>query len=248
MLFNRLTFEQQKTIRDQRRAKRSPDGGSLDRPTWTAERKSRVGPNSDARKIRDLRNAFASACNGWKDPGNYAGKVCLITRHGWNPIVMPGGVERFLRDQGLWEKYENHWPTNSKQVPFQRGDRFYVEWERLEDGTRSFITMVAKSACTGPQKLDTKLREYTGVQAKGKAMSGRRKHAPEFKAKVVMEILTGEMTTMQASRRYGIKDSLLYRWKSEFWERLPQIYGQSKIWKADAKTRRLPNSSVKWGS
>ena len=59
-------------------------------------------------------------------------------------------------------------------------------------------------------------------------MSGRRKHAPEFKAKVVMEILTGEMTTMQASRRYGIKDSLLYRWKSEFWERLPQIYGQEQ--------------------
>ena len=52
-----------------------------------------------------------------------------------------------------------------------------------------------------PKKLDTKLREYTGVQAKGKAMSMRRKHPPEFKAKVVMEILSAEMTTMEASRK-----------------------------------------------
>ena len=143
MLFNRLTFEQQKTIRDQRRAKRSPDGGSLDRPTWTAERKRELD-QTVTRGKSGIYGMRLRQRNGWKDPGNYAGKVCLITRHGWNPIVMPGGVERFLRDQGLWEKYENHWPTNSKQVPFQRGDRFYVEWERLEDGTRSFITMVAR--------------------------------------------------------------------------------------------------------
>ena len=59
-------------------------------------------------------------------------------------------------------------------------------------------------------------------------MSMRRKHPPEFKAKVVMEILSGEMTTMEASRKYRVKDSLLYRWKSEFWERLPQIYGEKQ--------------------
>ncbi len=65
-------------------------------------------------------------------------------------------------------------------------------------------------------------------------MSMRRKHPPEFKAKVVMEILAGEMTTMEASRKYRIKNSLLYRWKSEFWERLPQIYGE----KQDVEDRR----------
>ena len=65
-------------------------------------------------------------------------------------------------------------------------------------------------------------------------MSKRRKHPPGFKAKVVMEILTGELTTMEASRKYRIKDSLLYRWKSEFWERLPQIYGD----KPDLEDRR----------
>ena len=62
-------------------------------------------------------------------------------------------------------------------------------------------------------------------------MSMRRKHPPEFKAKVVMEILAGEMTTMEASRKYRIKNS---RWKSEFWERLPQIYGE----KQDVEDRR----------
>ena len=39
-------------------------------------------------------------------------------------------------------------------------------------------------------------------------MSKPHKHSPEFKAKVVMEILAGEMATMEASRKYRIKDSL----------------------------------------
>ena len=65
-------------------------------------------------------------------------------------------------------------------------------------------------------------------------MSLRRMHPPEFKAKVVMEILAGEMTTMEASRKSRFKNSHLYRWKSEFWERLQQIYGE----KQDVEDRR----------
>ena len=64
--------------------------------------------------------------------------------------------------------------------------------------------------CTGPQKLDTKLREYTGDQAKGNVPSGRRKHAPEFKAKVVTcHSYRRNRPRCQECRRYGIKDSLL---------------------------------------
>jgi len=59
-------------------------------------------------------------------------------------------------------------------------------------------------------------------------MTERRKFTPEFKAKVVIELLTAAKGLMQASREYGIKDSVLSRWKQEFLERAPQVFTQPK--------------------
>jgi transposase-like protein len=60
-------------------------------------------------------------------------------------------------------------------------------------------------------------------------MTERRRFTPEFKAKVVLELLTGAKGLMQASREYGIKDSVLSRWKQEFLERAPQVFAQPKV-------------------
>jgi len=57
-------------------------------------------------------------------------------------------------------------------------------------------------------------------------MTQRRKFSPEFKARVVMEMLTEQKSAAQASREYGIKDSVLSRWKHEFIERSPQLFEQ----------------------
>jgi transposase len=57
-------------------------------------------------------------------------------------------------------------------------------------------------------------------------MADRRRFSPEFKAKVVLELLTGQKGLMQASREYAIKDSVLSRWKQEFIERAPQLFTQ----------------------
>jgi transposase-like protein len=59
-------------------------------------------------------------------------------------------------------------------------------------------------------------------------MAERRKFSAEFKAKVVLELISGEKGLMQASREYGIKDSVLSRWKQEFLERAPQVFAQPK--------------------
>ena len=56
--------------------------------------------------------------------------------------------------------------------------------------------------------------------------SKRRKFSPEFKARVVLELISGEKGLMQASREYEIKDSVLSRWKQEFLERAPQLFAQ----------------------
>ena len=55
-------------------------------------------------------------------------------------------------------------------------------------------------------------------------MAERRKFSADFKVKVVLEMLKGEKGLMQASREYGIKDTVLSRWKQEFIERAPELF------------------------
>ena len=57
-------------------------------------------------------------------------------------------------------------------------------------------------------------------------MVKRRTYTAEFKIKVVLELLSGEKGLSQASREYGIKDSVLSRWKQEFLERAPKLFEQ----------------------
>lgn len=52
----------------------------------------------------------------------------------------------------------------------------------------------------------------------------RRKFTPQFKAKVVLELLSGAKTPAQVCREYGIRDSLLYKWRREFLERASMVF------------------------
>jgi len=55
-------------------------------------------------------------------------------------------------------------------------------------------------------------------------MTKRKTYTAEFKAGLVLEILTEQKSIAQASREYGIKDSVISRWKQEFIERSPQVF------------------------
>jgi len=52
----------------------------------------------------------------------------------------------------------------------------------------------------------------------------RRSFSAEFKAKVVLELISGEKGLMEASREYGIKDTLLSRWKQEFVSHAAELF------------------------
>lgn len=56
-------------------------------------------------------------------------------------------------------------------------------------------------------------------------MANRRKFTPEFKVQVVLEMLTEHKSAAQLSREYGVKDSVISRWKQEFIERAPILFG-----------------------
>ncbi len=68
-------------------------------------------------------------------------------------------------------------------------------------------------------------------------MAQRRKYTPEYKAQVVLEMLTGQKSAAQASREYGIKDSVLSRWKQEFIERSPMMFEQGAA--SDERDQRI---------
>jgi len=53
-----------------------------------------------------------------------------------------------------------------------------------------------------------------------------RTYTPEFKVRVVMELITSKKSLSEASREYGIKDTVIARWRQEFMERAPQIFEQ----------------------
>ena len=57
-------------------------------------------------------------------------------------------------------------------------------------------------------------------------MAKRRTFSPEFKAQVVLEVLTGARSGGQVCREHQIKDTVLSRWKQEFIERAPQLFAR----------------------
>jgi transposase-like protein len=59
-------------------------------------------------------------------------------------------------------------------------------------------------------------------------MFARRSFTAEFKAKVVLELISGEKGLGQASREYGIQDTVLSRWKQEFLAKAAQVFEQPK--------------------
>jgi transposase-like protein len=54
----------------------------------------------------------------------------------------------------------------------------------------------------------------------------RRSFNAEFKAKVVLELISGKKGLVEASREYNIKDTVLSRWKQEFMANATQVFEQ----------------------
>jgi transposase-like protein len=52
----------------------------------------------------------------------------------------------------------------------------------------------------------------------------RRRFTPEFKAQVVLEVLTGQTAPAEACRRHGLSPNLLSLWKTTFLERTPTLF------------------------
>jgi transposase len=55
-------------------------------------------------------------------------------------------------------------------------------------------------------------------------MTTHRSFTPEFKAQVVLEVLTGVRSTSEACQHYQLKPDLVSRWKAQFLERAATVF------------------------
>lgn len=58
-------------------------------------------------------------------------------------------------------------------------------------------------------------------------MPKRRSFSGQFKARVVLEVLTEVKSAAQVCREHDIKETVLSRWKQEFIERAPELFERS---------------------
>ena len=58
-------------------------------------------------------------------------------------------------------------------------------------------------------------------------MGKRRVFSPEFKVRVVMELISGQKGLLEASREYEIKDTVISKWKTAFLERAPELFSEN---------------------
>ena len=77
-------------------------------------------------------------------------------------------------------------------------------------------------------------------------MTKRRKFSPDFKARVILEALTGVKSTAEICRQHQLKPQVLARWKAQFIRQAPQIFasqeddeGQERIVELERMVGRL---------
>jgi transposase len=58
-----------------------------------------------------------------------------------------------------------------------------------------------------------------------KKLKNRRTFTPEFKLRLSVQIVSGQRSIAELSREHQIKDSLLARWRDQFLEKAPSLFG-----------------------
>lgn len=68
----------------------------------------------------------------------------------------------------------------------------------------------------------------------------RRTFTPEFKAQVILAVLTGAQTQAEVCRQHGLKPELVALWKKTFLERVPSVFaGEQRDGQGEARVAEL---------
>jgi len=72
------------------------------------------------------------------------------------------------------------------------------------------------------------------------AIKKRQQYTAEFKAKVVLESLQRDTTIEAVRAKYGVSNSMIHRWREEFKQGLPLLFGDKRNPKAKAQAQGYP--------
>ena len=67
-------------------------------------------------------------------------------------------------------------------------------------------------------------------------MAKRRRFSPEFKAKVALEALSGEMTLAELSSKYDVHPNMIAAWKRQAIEGVADTFGKGKVKAKDSES------------
>ncbi len=59
-------------------------------------------------------------------------------------------------------------------------------------------------------------------------MPKRRQFSPEYKARLVLELISGQRSAAEIARKEHIKDTTLYEWRAQFLEHAPQLFSSPR--------------------
>jgi transposase len=72
------------------------------------------------------------------------------------------------------------------------------------------------------------------------AAKKRQTYTPKFKAKVVIESLQRDTTIEEVRTKYGVSSSMIHRWRQEFNQNVPLLFGDKRNPKAKAQAQGYP--------
>ena len=64
-------------------------------------------------------------------------------------------------------------------------------------------------------------------------MAKRRTFAPEFKLRVILELLSGAKSNAQICREHQLAPAVVSAWKQLFQQRAPEIFATRRSWNAE---------------
>ena len=68
-------------------------------------------------------------------------------------------------------------------------------------------------------------------------MAKRRKFTPEFKAEVVLEVISGESSQAEVCRRHNLNENQLSQWKQQLVENASSLFESTDKQSSDAEKR-----------
>lgn len=77
--------------------------------------------------------------------------------------------------------------------------------------------------------------------------NSRKKHSPEFKAKVALEALKEQKTLAELEKEFGVSQFMISRWKKELQANASQSFGAKAATDDEARQKEIDNLHRKIG-